>query len=82
MSTNIFPEYISDDFDVSEINTHPIYKKPKSVFLFNHFQDDLMILNRLFYNKEELKNQKNKLGEKETEKEHEIKVLQNIFTVS
>lgn len=41
-----------------------------------------MILNRLFYNKEELKNQKNKLGEKETEKEHEIKVLQNIFTVN
>ena len=41
-----------------------------------------MVLNKLFFSKEELKNQeKPGFGEIDKEKEHEFQVLENLFTV-
>ena len=40
-----------------------------------------MVLNKLFYNNKELKKYIEKLLEKDTEKEREIKILENLFKV-
>ena len=40
-----------------------------------------MVLNKLFYNNKELKKYREKSLEKDTEKEREIKILENLFKV-
>lgn len=40
-----------------------------------------MVLNKLFYSKEELKHVIEKSGEIDNQKAHEIQVLENLFTV-
>ena len=79
-------EKIESDIIEESNYYHPKIKRTEEVKIKKNNliknQNNEMVLNKLFFSKEELKKkEKAGFGEIDKEKEHELQVLENLFTV-